>query len=200
MPRGLFHKFRCFRPVASPSAWAIGASLRGSRTRQAGLCLPAGGMARLAHMVNDVLAESGAFELGGVIMLSFSRWLLLGEAVERAKTPNQAGRAEAGDRPAGGAFAQNEERALVVVAAIGRDNAVRPWPSEPSGGVRLPLGRYAPAGPGRGVGSQVGIGGAQIRAVVFRQPPPSGGTIPRATTASRPLLWHRECARGWCCR
>ena len=101
MPRGLFHKFRCFRPVASPSAWAIGASLRGSRTRQAGLCLPAGGMARLAHMVNDVLAESGAFELGGVIRELLSGRFLPGETVERTQAPDQAGRVVANHWPAG---------------------------------------------------------------------------------------------------
>ena len=96
----MFGIIRCFRPVASPSAWAIGASLRGSRTRQAGLCLPAGGMARLAHVVNDVLAESGAFELGGVIRELLSGWFLLGETVERTKAPDQAGRVETDNRPA----------------------------------------------------------------------------------------------------
>ena len=84
------------------------------------------------------------------------------------------------------------------VVASGETDAVRPWPSEPCGGVRLPLGRHAPAD--TGCGGWVGIRNAQVRAGVFRRRRPSIGTIPRATTAGRPLLWPRECARDWCCQ
>ena len=44
------------------------------------MCLLAGGMARLAHVVNDVLAEGGAFELGGAIHDLLSGWFLLESA------------------------------------------------------------------------------------------------------------------------
>ena len=58
-------------------------------------------------------------------MLSFSRWLLLGEAVERAKPPDQVGRVEADDRPAGEAVAQDAQRSFVVGVAVRRNDDVR---------------------------------------------------------------------------
>ena len=48
------------------------------------MCLLAGGMARLAHVVNDVLAEGGTFELGGVIHDLLSGWFLLESAAPKS--------------------------------------------------------------------------------------------------------------------
>ncbi len=125
MPREVVPHNQVFSSCCPPLAWVIGASLRGSRTRQAGLCLPAGGMARLAHVVNDVLAESGAFDLGGAIRELLSRWFLLGETVQRTKAPDQAGRVEADNRPVGEAFPQDAQRSLVVGVAVGRHHDMR---------------------------------------------------------------------------
>jgi|TARA_B100000929_G_scaffold89768_1_gene70330 hypothetical protein len=82
-------------------------------------------MARLAHVVNDVLAESGAFDLGGAIRELLSRWFLLGETVQRTKAPDQAGRVEADNRPVGEAFPQDAQRSLVVGVAVGRHHDMR---------------------------------------------------------------------------
>ena len=137
----------------------------------------------------------------------FSRRFLLGEAVERAEASDQVARVEPGDRPAGEAVAQDAQRSLVVGVAVRRHyvvttretDAVRPWPSEPRGGVWLPLGRHASAGTVRGGEGWVGIRKAQVRARVPRRRP-SIDTIPRAATAGRVPPWHHECARGWCCQ
>ena len=88
MPWEMFHKFSCFHSLAILSCGLLAQRCVVIASICLGLCLTKAIKARFTRELDN-------------------RWFLLGEAMKRTETPDQVGRVQAGDRPAGKVVSQN---------------------------------------------------------------------------------------------